>query len=1441
MMNQRLKQAALWALLTAFGLAGLNASAAEDEDDEEEEDDDVEEMVVTGSYIRRNNFDLPSPRDIVDAVDISLSGTSDIGDIVFDQTFQIGVNANSAPSEFHSADDQQFQQGAETWANLRGLGTRATMTMMDGHRVPAQVNGFGSATRRAGSDLNNLYPSIAIGRMETILDGASALYGASAVSGVINFVPRKDFDGLMMSYEYQQPFEDGAPASKLSLLAGAQGERTSVIFALEIRDQDRMKQTDRPDYVLSSANWTGQYVDPYQERPWSLPGEFTIPVRDTTGDLQAHPSGGGWYRVPGADQVWGRSDGWLAGRYSPTRAGVSNFVPPAGPSGGVFSPLYPARDTILTPFANETGVRGRVGDNFGDIWTAKRQDPGCGYAFGGGNDKKPFLPPFPLDHWTRDVARQTTVRASAGDGSNSVDDGYHPFADHPLLTVVFGDPVANVGYTDAQKPGNFLNGFMTGELDGLSAWKGEEVDMAGNRQDCRMVIGDTVDIREQRESEQAMAYFEHEFNDYVKIRGELVAGRLDYNTRQYAVRLDDWGENITRGPNSAMVIGSNPGNPYRAYADGSNACDYMPGLQGCDEWNARRSAYQKTVTGALGADSPFAPTGMADSYLNYVDANGNGRYDYLEEAGEMLLYAQDANGDGIPDRMVNPGMEDTDGDGVPDSMIMPAMDADGFIITDPTLQKNPDYRVILLSATTDSDGDGIPDRFDPDMMGAGGARLFEDVRVYGQNLWPKQPYNNNIPWLNDDMTWRDRSQVESFRIRLGTEVSIPDTDWVVDADWVWSLSRRTDDFPEGLWPMTLAALRCQAGPFADQCWNPFSTAWLDTTEEGEIQPAWRDPNADEVNTELENRYAGIVLTQTQRTTGMYVIDLVSSNNALMDLWYNDTPIGIAAGIHWRLETEEFVPDAFGGAGLGINAANWDPWSGNASVNYQRSEEEARAAFVEFQVTPLAHDFWGTMEIQAAARYAEFIGRGGFTNSTAKFDTLIPKLALRYQPTEWLAFRGSVTEGFILPGMYQLFQTGAAGRAGIGLQTITDYICNDMPEINACVNAQDGGGIEGVSTPDSENINLSAETSELWNAGISLQFLEGDLNFDVDYTTVDFNGRVERMSAGENMSAASIGFRPFVQDFVQGCAGVADTLLDYDDRSQPGAITVGQYLGQATAQELACRVQAAQAWVATEEGGIGGTSVIRSGIDGLELRSVGSPWLNQGQQTTTSVIYGARYRFDAEALPFIGGDYGSFQWTMSATQMLENSIQKYSQASGHRWADIRVDGVGYRNNAVHYQPLWPLYANLPATPEWRINMNLRWFYGDHIAQLGVRWHDELSDVMSAWDEVRDFYDGDIGASGVGWVNGRDFRDIEESEACVDQDRNPHCRIDSRHYWDLSYTYMRPDVYGFGYVQANVAVRNIFNTMPDPMMSGVGYDAYLDNIMGRIGFVRLTVGF
>jgi len=97
----------------------------------------------------------------------------------------------------------------------------------------------------------------------------------------------------------------------------------------------------------------------------------------------------------------------------------------------------------------------------------------------------------------------------------------------------------------------------------------------------------------------------------------------------------------------------------------------------------------------------------------------------------------------------------------------------------------------------------------------------------------------------------------------------------------------------------------------DACWNPFSTAWLDSNEYGQLLEAWRNPDSPAANTELEHRYAGVLLRHDQRNIRMDVIDAVVSNGAIFELPWNDSPVGLAAGIHMRLESEEYRPNQLG--------------------------------------------------------------------------------------------------------------------------------------------------------------------------------------------------------------------------------------------------------------------------------------------------------------------------------------------------------------------------------------------------------------------------------------------------------------------------------------------------------------------------------------------------
>lgn len=1395
-------------------LAAVALAAESDDDDEEDEDEEgrsVEEMIVTGSHIRRTNFDLPSPMDVIGELDMELAGTPDLGDVIFDQTYQIGVNANTNTSEIGGADDQgtgegwnqsvnrpDGPQGGETYANLRGVGTRATMTLMDGHRVPTNVNGYGPNTRRAGADLTNLYPNIAVQRIDNILDGASALYGAEAVSGVVNIIPRKNFEGLMVNYEFQQALEDGAPYRSLGLLAGAQGDRTSAIFALEIRDADRMPFTARPDYIVNSAGWTGQLLPTYGERGNGLPGDWRVPLRNENGELylpaETNPF---WYEANaqhstalGADihEVYNNIN-QLNEENRPSLLDKSGALIPQGVpwSSSWRYPQYPRDYT----------------DNTGAFRTLHLEDPGCNNDFGAGHNSLGQAP---------DPA---SLR--------------EPYTTNTL------------GQNDTVHDGNFLNGFSTG------TWRGQETRSRGTEtnqafgSDCRYTITDITDIREQRDQEQGMAYFEHEFNDYVTVRGEAVFSRLDYSTRTFAPSIDEWPTGVRRYDHTQPIaIGSLPGNPYRAYADDSNVCDVeqvAANIAACADYVPGHIRDQRDTEAA--EEWGYVLTGpvlVSHGTLDWQDVDGDGRYDYLQEPGEWLVFAQDRNGDGLPDR-------DFNGDGI----------ADDAELGDRSGQLNPLHRVVLLSQTEDADGDGVPDRFDPDMDGidsdgdgildtftSGGIRLFDDVLMGDSGVgihgyigaFPKQPYvHESYPWLNADMSLNDRRLTENLRLRFGTTVNIPDTDWLFDADWIWNKSRREWVSLDPAWPLTVDSLRCQGGPNGDSCWNPFATAWLSQDPStGLILPAehqsWRSKDDPAWNTSIETRAAGLSPRHVQRDVGMTILDLSVSNSQLFDLWYNETPVGMAVGLHFRTEDEEFRPDQLGAAGISSDR-----------VDFQGTSEEVRAAFAEIRVEPIASERFGQMEIQAAVRYTEFDISASFASvgQSAGFDVTIPKLAIRYSPTDWLALRGSITEGFVPPGSYQLF---ASAPGNVVYATQADYICDAMPELTMCLGSLgQSGGIPGVAVRENaSNRGLDAEVSDLWNAGFSVMFFDGDLVVDADYTNVVFNGRVERMGAGVILGQNA---GPFEQYAVERCPG---TLIDYDNEDE-GNLSIGQFLEQTSTSELQCRADAARAYIAEREQGLGGANIIRDANG--RLTGVDEGWLNQGESRVRTVVYNMRYRFDAQDLPLLDLDnsYGNFEFRVSATQILEMSLQRYALSSGHPFAGIRVDGLGNRNSAAFWRPYNALFSPLPPTPEWRVNASLRWFRDEHTVHFGVRWHQGITDLIASWDEIVDRY-GPPHSDGNPYLShdhGMDTTSWTEADACTDQDRNPYCKIPAKAYWDLSYTYRRPNFLGFGYVAANVAMRNVFNAQPQAFPSGVGYESYLDSIMGRQLFVRMTAGF
>ncbi|HEX7841642.1 MAG TPA: TonB-dependent receptor, partial [Kofleriaceae bacterium] len=148
-----------------------------------EDDGKTEVISVTGSTVERERFTGRAPVSVVTRADLAASGRATLGDIL--QALPVQGNAGNA----------QVNAGGDgtTRINLRGLGAPRTLVLLNGRRI---VNGGPGAD--AAVDLNAI-PLPAIERVEILKDGASAIYGADAVGGVVNLITRPQYDGTDVS------------------------------------------------------------------------------------------------------------------------------------------------------------------------------------------------------------------------------------------------------------------------------------------------------------------------------------------------------------------------------------------------------------------------------------------------------------------------------------------------------------------------------------------------------------------------------------------------------------------------------------------------------------------------------------------------------------------------------------------------------------------------------------------------------------------------------------------------------------------------------------------------------------------------------------------------------------------------------------------------------------------------------------------------------------------------------------------------------------------------------------------------------------------------------------------------------------------------------------------------------------------------------------------
>lgn len=196
--------------------------------------DSDESIVVTGSRIR--GAKATGTVITLDRSTIEDTGLVDLGEAIrqLPQNFSGGQN----PGVGAGAGILNQNVNAASAPNLRGLGADATLTLLNGNRMPYDA-------AFAGIDISAI-PLAAVERIEVLPDGASALYGSDAVAGVINVILRRDFEGVATSAQIGASTDGGNFRQQVDIVAGTTWSSGGVMFAYDFTNNSAVDAGQRP-------------------------------------------------------------------------------------------------------------------------------------------------------------------------------------------------------------------------------------------------------------------------------------------------------------------------------------------------------------------------------------------------------------------------------------------------------------------------------------------------------------------------------------------------------------------------------------------------------------------------------------------------------------------------------------------------------------------------------------------------------------------------------------------------------------------------------------------------------------------------------------------------------------------------------------------------------------------------------------------------------------------------------------------------------------------------------------------------------------------------------------------------------------------------------------------------------------------------------------------
>jgi outer membrane receptor protein involved in Fe transport len=207
----------------------------------------LEPVIVTGSHIPTLEAETVAPVLQFDRAEIEKAGLSNLGEILM----KIPQNTSGAMLENNAS---AFNPGS-AGVSLRGLGQQSTLVLINGRRIAPYGFPQNFGIPQSFVDLNSI-PLAAVERIEILKEGASAIYGADAVAGVVNVILRKDYAGFEVSSGYGNTTAYDSGELSFSMLGGSSNEKTSVMVVADYFRRNAQHLRDRP--ISASADHRSQ-------------------------------------------------------------------------------------------------------------------------------------------------------------------------------------------------------------------------------------------------------------------------------------------------------------------------------------------------------------------------------------------------------------------------------------------------------------------------------------------------------------------------------------------------------------------------------------------------------------------------------------------------------------------------------------------------------------------------------------------------------------------------------------------------------------------------------------------------------------------------------------------------------------------------------------------------------------------------------------------------------------------------------------------------------------------------------------------------------------------------------------------------------------------------------------------------------------------------------